>query len=210
MKIMPYDFKKEQKDLYMPKTAPSIIDVTTMNYIAVDGKGDPNGDEFGVATELLFALSYSIRMANKAVFEYVVPPLQGLWWVGGDSRDKSAYRWTIMIRQPDFVTADIFETAKATAAKKKPHLNVSEAMFESFSEGLCAQILHIGSYDNEPATINALEKFVIESGYVFDVDDDFVTCLSRRHHEIYLSDPRKVAAEKLKTVIRYPIKKLND
>ena len=203
---MPFDYKKEHKELYQPKTTPSIIDVPLMNFIVINGKGDPNGEVFATATEVLYSLSYSIKMANKSVFEYVVPPLEGIWWAGCDIADKDKFEWAIMLRQPGFVTDEVFETANTVLKTKKKHLDFTSARLEQFTEGLCAQVMHVGSYNDEPATIDALEKFVEESGYVFDITDDSVKTLSRRHHEIYLSDPRKTAPDKLKTVIRYPIK----
>jgi hypothetical protein len=205
---MPIDYKKTEKDLYQPKTTPSIIDVPQMMFIAVDGKGDPNTSaEYTSAVTLLYGLSYAIKMSNKSVLEYVVPPLEGFWSVDDDFRgggaairDKSKFIWTMVIRQPDFVTADIFETAKAVLAKKKPSLDTSKAQLKTITEGLCVQVMHIGSYDDEPATVAALDGFVIENGYAIDIDD------TRRHHEIYISDPRKVAPEKLKTVLRHPVR----
>ena len=205
---MPFDYKKEQKELYQPKTTPSIIDVPEMNFIVINGKGDPNDEAFATAVEILYSLSYAIKMGNKAVLEYVVPPLEGVWWAGCDIADKDKFEWAIMLRQPDFVTEEVFETAKAALKTKKKHLDFTTARLEQFTEGLCAQVTHIGPYDDEPKTIDALEKFVEESGYVLDITDDSVKALSRRHHEIYLSDPRKTATDKLKTVIRYPIKKM--
>jgi len=205
---MPFDYKKEQKELYQPKKTPSIIDVPTMKFITINGKGDPNGETFATAIEILFSLSYAIKMDNKAVFEYVVPPLEGLWWAGCDIADKNKHEWAIMLRQPDFVTEEVFETAKAVLKTKKKHLDFTMARLEQFVEGLCAQVMHVGPYSDELATIDILEKFADESGYVFDVTDNSVKTLSRRHHEIYLSDPRKTAPDKLKTVIRYPVKKV--
>ena len=203
------DYKKMEKDLYQPKTKPSVIEVPEMTFIAVDGHGDPNTSAaFAAAVELLYGLSYTIKMGNKAVLEYVVPPLEGLWSFSGDFKgggaavlDKGKYVWTLLIRQPNFVTADIFEGAKAALAKKKPGLDTSGAQLRTITEGLCVQVLHIGSYDDEPATVAAMEGFAIENGYVIDLSEE------RRHHEIYLSDPRKAAPEKLKTVLRYPIRR---
>ena len=207
---MAIDYKKTQKELYLPKTTPSVIDVLRMTFITVDGKGDPNTSyEYATAVELLYGLSYTIKMGSKSILEYVVPPLEGLWSVDDDFRgggaeinDKSKFIWTMMIRQPDFVTEDILEVAKISLAKKKPNLDISKAKLETITEGLCVQVMHIGSYDDEPATVAALDGFAIENGYVLDIND------IRRHHEIYISDPRKVAPEKLKTVIRHPIRKV--
>jgi hypothetical protein len=205
---MVIDFKKTQQELYRPKTTPSIVDVPEMKFIMVDGQGDPNtSSEYIAAVELLYGLSYAIKMGNKSVMEYVVLPLEGLWSVAGNFKgggaaipDKSKFVWTMMIRQPDFVTSEIFDLAKATLAKKKPGLNTSKARLDSLSEGLCVQVMHIGSYDEEPATIVAMERFATETGFTIDISD------TRRHHEIYLSDPRKVAPEKLKTVVRHPVR----
>ncbi|GHT73267.1 hypothetical protein FACS189456_3490 [Bacteroidia bacterium] len=199
--MKPIDFKKTEKDLYQPKSTPSIIEVKEIVVIAIDGKGDPNTSaEYAAAIETLYGLSYAIKMGNKAILEYVVPPLEGLWQGNGVSiSDKSNFVWTSFIRQPDFVTEAIFEAAKKTLAKKKPSLDLTKARLEKIAEGLCVQVMHIGSYDNEPATIAAMEKYAIESGYAIDISE------ARRHHEIYLSDPRKVEPEKLKTIIRHPI-----
>jgi hypothetical protein len=180
----------------------------------VDGKGNPNTSaDYKNAMELLYGLSYSIKMSKMSsrtpigYFDYVVPPLEGLWWGEDGYFDglKIIYKdkliWTSMIRQPEFVTHDVFEDAKQALMKKKPGLDLSLARLASFTEGLCAQVMHIGSYDDEPATITVLEQFIIENGYANDISE------SRHHHEIYLSDPRKTAPEKLKTVIRHPIVK---
>jgi hypothetical protein len=207
------DFKKDQKELYQAKTVPAIVKVPKMNFLAVSGKGHPDGEAFAVAVELLYSLSYSIKMNNKAVLEYVIPPLEGIWWAGASGTeagavDKNQFEWMIMLRQPDFVTKAVLETAKNVIGKKKKHLDVSLAQLEHFSEGLCVQVLHIGPYDSEAATIDSMEQFANQAGYVFDVADDSIKKLSRRHHEIYLTNPGKVAAEKLKTVIRYPVRKM--
>lgn len=206
---MPADFKKDNKELYQPKTTPSIIDVPEILFIAIDGKGDPNtSTEYADAVQALYGLSYTIKMSNKAILEYVVPPLEGFWSISDPNfkggglpiTDKSKFIWTMMIRQPDFVTADIFEAAKNSLHKKKPALCTSKVRLEQLTEGLCVQAMHIGAYDDEPATIAAIDKYAIENGYLPDMDG------MRRHHEIYISDPRKTASQKLKTVIRHPIK----
>lgn len=203
------DFKKTEKEFYSPKTTPSIVDVPAMKFITVDGKGDPNqSQEYVEAVETLYGLTYSIKMRHKSILEYVVPPLEGFWSVDDEFRgggasitDKSKFVWTMMIRQPDFVTNEIFEEAKMLLAKKKPSLDLSKAKFQTIKEGLCVQVMYIGSYDDEPATIVAMDSFAIASGYEMDISD------VRRHHEIYLSDPRKVEPSKLKTVLRHPIRK---
>ena len=205
---MQIDFKKMEKDLYQPKTTPSIIEVGDMIFIAVDGRGDPNTSaEYTAAIEALYGLSYAIKMGNKSIMEYVVPPLEGFWNVADDFKgggasitDKSKFVWTMLIRQPDFVTDEIFKTAIASVTRKKPNLDISKARLIKLNEGLCVQVMHIGSYDNEPATIVAMEQYAAENEYVIDIND------TRRHHEIYLSDPRKAAPEKMKTVIRHPIR----
>ena len=208
------DYKKEYKDLYMPKTKPAVIQVPEMIFIMVDGKGDPKTSaEYKNAIEILYGLSYSIKMskmggnAPEGYFEYVVPPLEGLWWLdkgyfdGKAIGNKDEFQWTSMIRQPEFVTEDVFEEAKAALAKKKPQLDLSAARYTIWEEGLCAQVMHKGSYDDEPATIEKLEQFIEDSGYASDISHE------RWHHEIYLSDPRKAAAKNLKTVIRHPIRR---
>jgi hypothetical protein len=208
---MPIDFKKERKDLYQPKTSPSIIDVPEMIFIAIDGKGDPNTSaEYAAAVQALYGLSYNIKMSNKAILEYIVPPLEGFWNVDDDSfkgggaaiTDKSKFEWTMLIRQPDFVTDHIFEAAKTALAKKKPNLDTLKAQLEKITEGLCVQVMHIGPYDDEPAAIAAMDKFAALNGCTADIND------TRRHHEIYLSDPRKTVPEKLKTIIRHPIRRV--
>lgn len=206
---MTYDFKQAYKDLYQPKTTPSIIDVPKMIFIAIEGRGDPNtSKEYASAVETLYGLSYAIKMSNKETLEYVVPPLEGLWnvdddfWGSGASiADKSKFTWTMLIRQPEFVTDNIYDSAQAKLAKKKPAIDTSKAKLIILTEGLCVQVLHIGSYDEEPATIVSLERFATENGYVIDINEN------RLHHEIYLSDPRKVVSQKLKTILRHPIRR---
>lgn len=208
-----FDYKKEYKDLYQPKTSPSIIDVPEMIFITVDGKGDPNTcQEYKDAVEMLYGLSFSIKMSKmsgnrpEGYFEYVVPPLEGFWcsdeeiFDGLHVSDKSEFKWTSVIRQPEFVTEYVFETTKEALSKKKPHLDMSKAKLIKFTEGLCVQITHKGSYDNEAESILKLRKFAEGNGYKEDLSEN------RRHHEIYLSDPRKCAEKNLRTVIRHPIK----
>jgi uncharacterized protein YdeI (YjbR/CyaY-like superfamily) len=211
---MAFDFKKEYKTLYAPTAKPSVVDAPEMTFIMVDGKGDPNtSTEYKAAVEVLYGLSYGVKMSKmggaqpEGYFDFVVPPLEGLWYSanGGvitDIADKAGFYWTSMIRQPDFVTPVVFENIKAAVAKKKTGLDLSLARLQKFSEGLCAQILHIGSYDDELRSTAVLEQFIAEFGYIADFTSQ------RRHHEIYLSDPRKTAPEKLKTIIRYPIMKI--
>lgn len=198
---MPLDYKTTEKSLYQPKVSPSMVDVHEMVFIAVDGKGDPNTSaEYAAAIEVLYGISYTVKMSNKAILEYVVPPLEGLW-NGDPNAGKSNFEWTALIRQPSFVTDDVFSAAKAALAKKKPGLDTSKARLVTITEGLCVQAMHVGSYDSEPATIAAMERYAVDNGCVIDLG-------ARRHHEIYLSDPRKVAPESLKTVIRHPVRRV--
>ncbi len=209
-----YDFKKEYKSLYNPKRTPDIIDVPKMKFFMVEGSGDPNtSDSYKEAVEILYGLSYTIKMSKKndtqpkGYFDFVVPPLEGLWWFdedhfNGEVKDrKDEFIWIMMIRQPDFVNAEVFESVKKVLSKKKPELDLSRARLEEHIEGLCAQIMHIGPYDDEPATVDKLEKHITDKGYKTLMNG------LRQHHEIYLSDPRKTAPEKLKTIIRHPIVK---
>ena len=209
---MAFDFKKEYKEFYMPKSKPEIVTVPKANYIAVRGKGDPNdeGGAYQQAVGILYAVAYTLKMSYKTdyriegFFDYVVPPLEGFWWqdgVGGiDYSDKSTFNWISVIRLPDFVTQKDFDWATGEAEKKK-HLDCSKAEFLTIDEGLCVQIMYIGPFDDEPATVSMMNAYLLENGY----ENDFSG--SRLHHEIYLSDARKVAPEKWKTVIRHPIKR---
>ena len=210
---MPFDFKKEYKEFYMPKGKPEIVTVPKMNYIAVRGKGNPNEEdgEYKKSIELLYGIAYTIKMSKKGdhkiegYFDYVVPPLEGFWWQenvdGIDYSRKENFQWISVIRLPDFVTKADFEWAIEEATRKKK-MDFSKVEFLTLEEGLCVQCMHSGSYDDEPATVAAMDKFIGDNGYESDISD------TRRHHEIYLSDARKVAPEKLKTVIRHPIKKI--
>jgi len=208
---MAFDFKKEYKELYMPKNRPEIVTVPKANYIAVRGSGDPNeaGGAYQQAIGVLYAVAYTLKMSCKTdykmegFFEYVVPPLEGFWWQDGkdgiDYADKSAFHWISVIRLPDFVTREVFDWAvqEATAKKKK---DFSKVQFFHYDEGLCVQCMHVGSYDTEPETLEQMDAFAREQGY----ETDFTG--HRRHHEIYLSDPRRTAPEKLKTVLRHPVR----
>ena len=210
---MPFDFKKEYKEFYMPKGKPEIVTVPKMNYIAVRGKGNPNEEdcEYKKSIELLYGIAYTIKMSKKGdhkiegYFDYVVPPLEGFWWQetvdGIDYRHKENFQWISVIRLPDFVTKADFDWAIEEATRKKK-IDFSKVEFLEIEEGLCVQCMHSGSYDDEPATVAAMDKFIADNGYENDISD------TRRHHEIYLSDARKVTPEKLKTVIRHPIKKI--
>lgn len=209
------DYKKEYKDLYQPKTKPSVIDVPEMIFITASGRGDPNTSaEYSEALEILYGLSFTIKMSKmsgdkpEGYFEYTVPPLEGLWFCDGAAfdgvnvTDKNKFRWISMIRQPEFVTESVFEKAKITLNSKKPQLDLSKAKLIHFTEGLCVQIMHIGPYDSEAKSIEQMKNFIAENGY----SEDFSN--KRRHHEIYLSDPRRCAPERLKTVIRHPVKEV--
>ena len=210
---MAFDFKKEYKEFYMPKNKPEIVTVPKTNYIAVRGKGNPN-EEDGVyqqAISVLYAVAYTLKMSYKTdykiegFFEYVVPPLEGFWWQnnidGIDYTDKDSFNWISAIRLPDFVTQKDFEWAVETATEKKK-MDCSSVEFLTIDEGLCVQIMHLGSFDEEPATVALMDEYLDKNGYVNDISK------IRLHHEIYLSDARKAAPEKWKTVIRHPIKKI--
>lgn len=210
---MAFDFKKEYKEFYLPKKVPEIVDIPSMNYVAVRGSGDPNeeGGDYQRAISVLYAISYTIKMSYKGdyrikgFFEYVVPPLEGFWWQNGAAgvnyADKSAFNWISAIRLPDFVTKADFEWAVAEAERKKKTA-CSTAEFLTVKEGLCVQIMHMGSYDREPESVALMDNYLAENGYQNDMSE------SRLHHEIYLSDPRKTIPEKWKTIIRHPIKRL--
>jgi len=212
---MAFDFKKEYKELYAPKKGPGIIEVPPITYVAVRGSGDPNEEDgaYQRAISVLYAISYTIKMSKKGVrqidgyVDFVVPPLEGFWWQegieGADYAHKETFNWTAVIRLPDFVTCEVFDWAVQEATKKKK-IDCSIAEYLQVDEGLCVQCLHVGSYGDEPATVEAMDAFAREQGYVIDLSQD------RRHHEIYLSDARKVAPEKLKTIIRHPIKLAGD
>lgn len=209
---MSYDYKKECKELYMPKNGPQIINVPTVNYIAVRGKGDPNekGGAYQQAIGILYAVAYTLKMSYKSdhkiegFFEYVVPPLEGFWWQEKakkiDYSNKSEFNWISVIRLPDFVAEADFAWAVKTAAMKKK-MDCSAAQFLTIEEGLCVQMMHIGPFDNEPETVAAMDRFLEENGYENDINSQ------RLHHEIYLTDVNKSSPEKYKTVIRHPIKK---
>ena len=209
---MPFDYKKEYKEFYQPKNKPSIIEIPAMNFLAVRGKGDPNQEngEYQTAIGLLYALAYTIKMSKKGdhhidgYFDYVVPPLEGFWCQerreGIDYEKKTDFHWISLIRLPDFVTKADFDWAIEEATRKKKQ-DFSSVEFLTYGEGLCVQCMHLGSYDEEPTTIAAMEAYAQAQGYVIDINN------SRFHHEIYLSAPRKTVPEKRKTVLRHPIKK---
>ncbi len=210
---MAFDYKKEYKEFYMPANKPSIIIVPKMNYIAVHGKGNPNDEngEYKNSIGLLYAIAFTIKMSYKGshkidgYFEYVAPPLEGFWWQEGsdtiDYANKNGFNFILLIRLPDFVTEADFDWAVRQATKKKK-ADFSKVEFLTYDEGVCVQCMHVGSYDDEPKTVALMHEYMAANGYVLDISE------SRYHHEIYLSDPRKCAGEKLKTVVRHPIKKV--
>ena len=208
---MAFDFKKEYKEFYMSKSVPEIVTVPKANFIAVRGMGDPNqeGGAYQSAVSILYAVAYTLKMSYKTdyriegFFEYVVPPLEGFWWQEGvdgiDYGDKSTFHWISVIRLPEFVKKKDFDWAVEEAARKKK-LDCSLAEFLTIEEGLCVQIMHIGPFDHEPSTVALMDQYIAENGYANDMNEN------RLHHEIYLSDARKAAPEKWKTIIRHPIR----
>ena len=210
---MAFDYKKEYKEFYMPANKPSIVTVPKMNYIAVRGKGNPNDEsgEYKDSIGLLYAIAFTIKMSYKGshkidgYFEYVVPPLEGFWWQEDsdtiDYANKNGFNFISLIRLPDFVTKADFDWAVQEATKKKK-ADFSKVEFLTYDEGVCVQCMHVGSYDDEQKTVALMHEYMAANGYVLDISE------SRYHHEIYLSDPRKCAGEKLKTVVRHPIKKV--
>lgn len=209
---MAFDYKREYKEFYMPKNEPSIVTIPKMNYIAVRGAGDPNREDgdYKKAIQLLYAIAFTIKMSYKGTykiegyFSYVVPPLEGFWWQGENFKEldytkKEAFSFISVIRLPDFVTKKDFDWAIEEATKKKK-IDFSKVEFLTYEEGLCVQCMHIGSYDEEQKTIDLMHTYMRENGYELAITE------KRLHHEIYLSDPRKCAVDRLKTVIRHPIK----
>lgn len=208
---MAFDFKKEYKELYRPKTKPSIVNVEATNFIAVRGKGNPNDEnsEYKKSINLLYPIAYAIKMSKKGeykikdYFDFVVPPLEGFWWQDGingvDYANKQNFKFISLIRMPDFVTKEVFDCAIKEVTNKKKE-DFSKVEFLTYDEGLCVQCMHIGPYDDEPKTVEKMHNFIKEEGYELDINSE------RFHHEIYISDARKTAPEKLKTVIRHPIK----
>ena len=209
---MAFDYKKEYKEFYLPKAKPGIVTIPKMNFLAVCGEGDPNieGGDYKNAIGILYAIAYTIKMSKmgsrqiEGFFDYVVPPLEGFWQQKGiagiDYTRKDLFRWISVIRLPDFVSQEDFDWAKEEASRKK-ELDTSKAELWSYEEGLCVQCMHLGPYDDEPATVELMHRFMEERGYTLDISD------KRLHHEIYLSDVRKTAPEKLKTVVRHPIRR---
>ena len=210
---MPFDYKKEYKEFYLPPKTPGIVMVPAMDFLAVRGEGDPNQEDgaYKKAIGLLYAVAFTIKMSKKGghklegYFDYVVPPLEGLWWQEGlhgvDYSRKQDFRWISLIRLPGFVTREVFDWAIREATKKKQQ-DFSPVEFFHWEEGLCVQCMHIGPYDEEPATVAAMQRYAQEQGYEEDFGQD------RFHHEIYLSDVRRCKPERLKTVIRHPVRKI--
>lgn len=208
---MTFDYKKEYKEFYLPKNKPELVTVPSMNFIAVRGMGDPNeeGGGYKQSIGLLYGIAFTIKMSKKGerrikgYFDYVVPPLEGLWWQEGvkgvDYARKDKFEWISMIRLPEFVTKEEFDWAIEEAEAKKK-TDFSKVEFFTYEEGMCVQCMHIGPYDSEPATIEAMDRFAGEQGYLPDLDG------SRYHHEIYLSDVRRCRPENLRTVIRHPLR----
>ena len=209
---MAFDYKKEYKEFYMPASKPSIVTVPKMNYIAVRSKGNPNDEngEYKNSIGLLYAIAFTIKMSYKGshkingYYEYVVPPLEGFWWQEGSNTinyaNKDEFNFISLIRLPDFVTKADFDWAIQEATNKKK-ADFSKVEFLTHDEGVCVQCMHIGSYDDEPKTVALMHEYMAANGYELDINEN------RYHHEIYLSDPRKCAVEKLKTVVRHPIKR---
>lgn len=211
---MAFDFKKEYKEFYLPKRTPELVSVPPMTFVAVRGEGDPNveGGAYKEAVGVLYAIAYTIKMSKMGdhridgYYDFVVPPLEGFWWQPGvegvDFAHKATFHWIAAIRLPDFVTPEEFSWAKEEATRKKG-LDATAAELLTIEEGLCAQIMHLGPYDDEPATVALLDAFIAEQGLENDMSD---TEAGRHHHEIYLSDPRRTVPEKLKTVLRHPVR----
>ena len=209
---MAFDYKKEYREFYLPKSKPGIVTVPSMSFVAVRGKGDPNQEdgEYKQALNMLYGIAFTIKMSRKGshqiegYFDYVVPPLEGFWWQDGvhgvDYSRKDSFQWISAIRLPDFVTMADFDWAVREATAKKK-MDFSKVEFMTLEEGLCVQCMHIGPYDDEPATVQLMHEFMEREGYVLDITDE------RHHHEIYLSDARRTAPEKLKTVVRHPIRR---
>ena len=214
------DYKKSNKKLYQPGTTPVLVEVPQMLFLSHDGQGDPNvvGGAYHKALEALYAIAYTIKMskmggkAPNGYFEYIVPPLEGLWWLSDDTdtdffSGKERYQWTSLIRQPEFVTEDVLKWAKEEVKRKKPEVDTTGVKLLSFTEGLCAQVMHIGPFDTEPETLVRLEAFIQESKLINDIGTVLPGGQKRRHHEIYMGDPRKSKPENMKTVLRHPVRR---
>lgn len=209
---MAFDYKKEYKEFYLPKNRPEIVDVPEMNFLAVRGSGNPNeeGGAYKASIGLLYTIAFTIKMSKKGsheiegYFDYVVPPLEGFWWQEGikgvDLTSKETFRWISVIRLPDFVRREDVAWAISEAGRKKQE-DFSKVEFLTIREGLCVQCMHVGPYDQEPETIAKMDQYLLDHGYVKDFSEE------RLHHEIYLSDARRVAPERWRTVIRHPVRK---
>lgn len=200
------DYKKAYKELYLPKNTPSIVEVPSIRFAVIEGEGDPNGETFALATAALYSFSYAVKMSYKSkeipqgFYDYTVFPLEGVWDLVDKSKsitDKSNFSYAIMIRQPDFLSDALFERFIAETKKKKPNTYLDQIKYETITDGLCCQMLHIGSFDSEPASFETMKKFCLDNEY---------ERISLKHREIYLSDPRKTEDIKLKTVLRFKIK----
>lgn len=210
---MPFDYKKEYKEFYLPPKTPGIVSIPAMNFLAVRGQGDPNeeGGAYKQAIGMLYAVAFTIKMSKmgkhklEGYFDYVVPPLEGLWWQDGiqgiDYAHKKDFQWISLIRLPEFVTKESFEWGVRKATEKKQQ-DFSAVKFFLWQEGLCVQCMHIGPYDDEPTTVAAMEQYAKAQGYAADFGEN------RFHHEIYLSDARRCKPEQLKTVIRQPVRRI--
>lgn len=211
MKSDKLDYKKEYKDLYQPGMQPALTEVPPMTFLMADGRGAPGGEAYQAAMQALYSITFTIKMSKMSgnqpagYFEYVVPPLEGLWWSKDGTLDwagpKESWYWTSMLRQPEFVTQAVFDWAVTECRRKKPELSVETVRLERFREGLCVQAMHLGPYDQETKTIGKIEAYMEENAL------ENLTGNVYKHHEIYLSDPRRTAAEKLKTVLRLPVAK---
>lgn len=214
------NYIKEYKDLYQPGKKPALVEVPAIPFLMVEGAGDPNeeGGEYQQAVALLYSFCFTIKMSKMGsallpgYFDYVMPPLEGLWWMGDlhgvDYSNKSAFQWISMIRQPEFVTPEIIDWAREQVRKKKPDLPVEKVRFDTMTEGLCGQIMHHGPYDEEPATVAILEDFIATQGCKTDIGAKGEDEKTRCHHEIYLGDPRKTSPEKMRTILRIPVRRV--
>jgi len=214
------DYRLDNKELYQPSKEPAIISVPEILFLKVDGQGNPNqeGGEYQKAVEVLYALTFTIKMSSKGskslpgYFEYAVPPLEGLWWLKDDKdtdffTSKERYLWSSMIRQPEFVTEEVLVWAKDEVRRKKPGVDVACARLITFAEGLCVQAMHVGPYAQEPETLAKMDTFILNSGLESDVGASLPNGMRRRHHEVYLGDPRRTKPENMKTVLRHPVKR---
>lgn len=205
---MKYEWKKKEKEIYLPKSEPTIVTVPKQNFITISGTGNPNSSDFAEKVGILYSLAYAVKMMPKQGYtpegyiDYTVYPLEGVWDLTEDGKKSSTFNkdelvYTIMIRQPDFVTVDVFNRAMDKVKKKNPSILLEDVKFETYEDGLCVQMLHIGSYDNEPASFQKMKDFIKENN---------LQIKTLIHREIYISDARKTEPSKLKTVLRYKVK----